>query len=647
MRSSKNYYTSKIIISAAALILAACQETTPVTDKTQNKAEALSLQKMMAENAKTEESRKVSEGMQAILAGDYAQANRIFNVLLIDDPLNSGLHTLNGLAYHLMGKKGDVAKYELAQAGYEQSLKIDPNNTFASLQLGRIKAEKKDYVAAQENFSNVLLHDPSHTEALYELASASYHLGDLKTAAMSIDRVLAKKTNDAHHLRAAALIYAAVGNQEKAQLYLTQYQKIETNSRQKKYLENRLQDWAHFHSNKALTVAQADPGAPAPVTPEAPPSAPQTPASPTPPMAAAGQEVEEFPPSVVEEPKEEMVVIDAVVMSVSDEATTSKGNNILENLTLSLAPWTYYRARNAGAAISSGSVFPTNNSSTASNTSLGASSGITGSALKGQTATLITQGISLGTVNYSLNIANASKNYVEIIGRPSLTASVGKKASFLTGTDKKIVVSGNFGGNVTQNPLGVNLEVEVVSYDQDTVTLHITLEGSAEGSLITAVNANQSTFDVTRSKVDTYVKTKLGETVMLAGHTESLVTSNKSGTPFLQNIPLLQYLFSEENTNHSRRSVMYLLTPRGYKENLKKTKQFFSHGEEFGPRPLLTEFEARHKDWYDPSYNQISILSNLGPNYHQFRTGDLKPLKWDHDDSVSESVRGIADFLWY
>jgi tetratricopeptide (TPR) repeat protein len=696
----KKYTLSAVVVcSAAALLLAACQDQTPTTspEKETKTSASRSLQEMMATHAKTDDDKEIAKGMQAIIEGDYTLASRTFNTLLIDDPLNSGLHTLNALTYQLMAKKnGETGKAELAEAGFQQALKIDPNNAFAALQLGRIKSEKQDYVAAQEQFARVLLEEPNNSKALYELAVASYHLGDAKTATTMIDRALTANPNSLQTIRAAALIYAAAGRTTQAKTYLTKYNALETSPRQKQYMTKRINDWAHFHKEGSLVVAQATPPTPdaaaqaaaaAAATPPAgaPGAAPTTPTDANAAALAAAAQAQvtpvpgatPTPPAItptpaagggpqIEEDVDKMVVLDAVVMRVSDIGTTSKGNNIMDSLTMTLSPFNYLKARNAGGPIQAGvPFFPGNNLSDLVPTGQSGAQGAFGSIPlapagkvlnpnNGSTATLITQGLTFGTINYSLNIANIAKENVEIIGRPSLTSTVGKPATFFTGTEKHIAIAGNFGGSLTTTPVGFTLKVTVLKYEKGMVTLEIELEGSSIQNNLTPVatgtttGAPQSVFDVDKSNMKTNVEVPVGCTIILGGHTERQTQTTKEGFPILQDIPIVQYFFSTETTKSARKSIMYLITPRSYNEAKQEAKQYFARGEEFGPRPELTALEKRHKDWYAPSNNNILTFARLAPLYHDYRTGDLKPIQWYHrNDDVEESVRAVAEFLWF
>ena len=669
------YSLRPLSVSLIALMLASgCQDNAqpktttnpPQTDKNGS----VTLAKMMAEQGNKKGREEAASGLKDLVAGRYQEASRTFNTLLFDDPTNSGYHTLNAVTYHMIAKSGDVTQFDLAESGYMQALKFDPNNTYAWLQLGRLKVDKKDYAGAQDDLANVLLIEPNNMEAAYELSMASYLLGDLKTAKATIKRVLAhsKKANKPA-FRAAALIYAAAGDETQAQKYLELYLAQETNQKQKNYVARRVEDWKNLRNNPDLLVAQADTtstehyeesgpidvidvqdttGSADPAATVGTPTAttPTPPATPTPTAAKAADVKPADPKKKIRkrafvEPQENMVVIDAVVMRVSEEGRTTKGNNILDNFSVTLAPFTQYTARKAGGSIS-GTVFPG-----------GAAGGsVTGAAPTNGTAKLFTQGISFGSITYSMKIANARDTYVEVVGRPTMTTFVGKPSSFFSGDDIKIAVSGNFSGSVTTNPTGNTLDITPLSLENGFVTLEVTFTGSLLTTSLNELVGGAATqikpFKIARSSIKTTVRVKLGETIMLGGTQERILETSKEGFPLLKDIPGIQYLFSQENSTSVHKSVIYLLTPKSHREYTREVKSYFAEGDNEGLyRPNLTELEMRHKDWFDPSNTQITLLRQVAPLYREFRTGDVLPEQWYHPDSISENLTQLADFLWY
>jgi tetratricopeptide (TPR) repeat protein len=668
------FLISKFLIPLLMLCVGGCYEEN-VTTLSQNPDDPDSLDQLIAENIDSEQKEQVIEGIQALRQRDYKTASRVFNTILIDDPTNSALHTLNALTYQLRGKEGDIAAADLAVAGYEQAKGANPNNVIAYIQLGRIQADKKNYLKAQEEFSEALLLEPNNTEALYELSSTSYLMGDLKTACMSIDRLLKISPTKPEYIRAGALIYAAVGKKEKTQKLLATYKNVEPSNRKRHHLEQRVQDWHHLHANGGIVVAQADSAMPNfdaaspnqdPAQAEAAAAAAQAAAA----QAAAAQ-VPAHPPAgnqnnhqkpgerdqtVYEEPEEDMVDIDGVVLRSSQDGSTLKGNNILTNFTATISPYTKVKAKHA-SAVTAITTPPILQATTVPGTTQAIAQSSVATALLGDGGTksvvkVLAKGVSLNTITYGLNIANATSTYVEIIARPTLTTKIGKAAEFFTGSETRIAISGNFGGNITTTPTGNTLKVTPLSIENGYVTLDVELIGSflTETDEVIASRAATLTplvFSLDKSSVKTTVRVKTGETIMLAGTVERTDLSRTSGFPVLKDIPLVQYLFSQNANQSNRKWVIYMITVRSRRENLKDTKAYFARGEEEDYRPNLSELEKRYQDWFDPHQNYICILRGLDHVYRDFRGGDFIPVYWYYPVQLDDTLRQIIAFLWY
>lgn len=430
--------------------VASCTHDGIVSTPRSEKISLIDFDRIIPPNINAKEKEKIIEGVETLKKQDYAKASQLFNAILNDDPTNSFVHTLNALTYQMMGKNGDYGSYDLAEAGYLQAKKFDSNNMFASLQLGRVKAEKKNYVGAQDEFAEVLLFDPKNQEALYELASVSYLMGDVKTASMSVDQLLKENNKSPKYLRAAAMIYAAQGHKDQAKIFLGDYKKFEKSQKDTAYLERRVDDWVRAHETEGVKLVKSSEDSTAAVQGFMDmPSEPGR--SPTENIIFPTR----HPRPVNPEPKEPMVVIDGVVMRVIEEAQTSKGNNILNNFTLTIAPYTKYAASHAGSAITGASIFPLNNSTASSNNS--SIPGSVNSAVQNinNNVLLVTRGISFGTLSYALNIANATRQHIEIIGRPTLTTYVGKPSAFFNGAELDIALTSSFGGGPFKKHLRV------------------------------------------------------------------------------------------------------------------------------------------------------------------------------------------------
>jgi Flp pilus assembly protein TadD len=620
------------------------------------KTSTRTVEQMLAEKGHMNEDLK--QGVELLLAGNYQEASKSFNLALFKDQTNGWIHYLNGLSYQLYAKQGDITQYDLAQAAFEQALKYDPNNIMASLQLARVYSAKKDFAKAQEELANVLIIEPNNKDAAYELAYVSYQMGDVKSASMAINRASLLAPQNPEVRRAEAMILAASGKGEKALEQLAQYQNLHKGDADAARTRKRVEDWNHLYKS-GLVLAQADPAANpsadieaaaagAEAEPDAPTASTEGQGAPdaggAPPAAAPQPKAAPPKAEPAKAPQSDMVFLDAVVLRVSDQGTTTKGNNILDGLNVSLSPGSYgkgwSKSNNTGGGSSHSFGFLQGTAAAGAITG----SGLTPIADGLSTTRVFTQGVSFSTLNYSLKIANAERNYVEVVGRPSLVASVGKPATFFSGRELTLGLTGQNGGTIQKVPVGTTLKVTPSALEGNMVTLDIALYGSLiTDNTFLSNDPTQRWTDVGLSKVTTNIQVALGETIMLGGISERIDIQDKSGFPVLQDIPGIQLLFSQETTDSQRKSVMYLITPRSYLDNKKKTATITisEKGEN------MTELERRNQNWFDPANNTVVILKHLAPLYREFRHGDLPPMRWDMPNVVGLQVEQALNFIYY
>lgn len=645
---SCKFLVTTCFVSLLTLGMSGCSEAPETPTKTMADAKHDNHQKTLKQYLKERESdvsqANLSSGLEKLYAGDYDGASALFNASLYENSKNPLGHYLNALVYHIKAQKGDQSQYAVAETGYLNALKYNPNLPQAYVQLGRVYMAQERFRAAQDMFASALLIDNENQDALYELASASYFSGDVSHAEAAINQFLKKYPDKAMGYRAAAMIYAAIGNGAKTQENFDRYRELATNPSQVAGVEKRINDFQALHAKGKIILAQAQDSATVSDVTGQP--------SPEPAAPAAGAEAAAAPaaaPAAGEkkpgEEEESMVVVDAMVLRVSEEGHSVKGNNIMEKFNLNVAPGTFLRGR--GVASFDGKfdgVKPADN--TFANTfSLDAAAAGTGGTISN--AWMFSQGLSFGNVAYSLNIANVNRSRIEIIGRPSLVASTGKKASFFSGTELVLGLTGQFGGTITKTPVGVTLEITINSINKSEVVLDVSLYGS-----ILAVDALQDVDDASKkftkiglSRVQTSVKVNLGETIMIGGILEGVHQFKKTGFPILQDIPIVQYFFSQESIDNTHKSVMYLLTPRRYKDTVRDIKNNINEAEK---RHNLTELEERNKDWYDPRGNMILILKRMTPLYREFRFGDIASMEWDYiKGSIDDQLNSLVSFLYY
>lgn len=185
----------------------------------------------------------------------------------------------------------------------------------------------------------------------------------------------------------------------------------------------------------------------------------------------------------------------------------------------------------------------------------------------------------LNSTSYALTIApvtmQALLNDVDtkIMQTPRLRATNGEKAK-LTIADKIPIATGSFGtplgvgtavGAVgvntqfTYTDVGVIMEITPIIHPDGQVTLKTSLQvsnlnGSSTIGGITQPIISQRTEELTARLND-------GEVSMLGGILEQDYTRTIAGTPFLGEIPILRYFFSQEQKEVVSNEIVFLLIP--------------------------------------------------------------------------------------
>lgn len=648
------------MLGSALLLISSCSDNQIEygKDSAKRNLHDKSLKEIIAEHkGKNTKKGEIAEGIDLMLAGNYEEAGMHFNRILMTDPTNPTVHLLSGINYQLKATDGDINQLDIAEAGLNQALKFNPANALASLQLGRVKKAKKRYSEAQEEFASTLLIDPDNQEALYELAATSYLMGDLKTARVAIERYLKTYPYKPEALQSAAVIRSACGDSSAAAKALIKLKSIKDQDFRAKEAQRRVLDWKKLYDSGLITLAQATGGAdPMASAPSLTGGSDAAGAGAAPPAQAPAEAASATPSPVSgATAKPTMVVIDALVMRTSETTGSQKGNNILENFAVTLAPGTHLKSRAKGAIQGAGAapdfsgvtVFP------AIGTGANAISALGTVTAGGQNpfavSRLFAQGVTFGSVQYSLNIANTEQSNIQVVDRPSVTTILGQKGEFFSGTEYVLGLGGQYGGNITRTPVGIELVVTPTVYDPetDTVTLDIRMYGSLLGLSGLADDVTKSFSEFNLSRVYTTVNMKMGETLMLGGIQTRTDQQDKNGFPILQDIPGLQYLFSNANTSGERKVVTFLITPRLAADAKKLTQMQFAH-EKTREQLTLSQLELRNKDWFsNPVPNWVVHYKMMDNLYREFRTGDVPEMKWEQPENLQEKLDAVRSFFYY
>lgn len=575
----------------------------------------------------SEADRLAGEALKLTSENKLEEASVVINQALQLKIDKSYFHLLNGLVYHLMARQGKQANYDLAGQGYAMAIRFDPGNWMARYFLGRLRIDEGKYDSAVPEFAEALMIQPEDPQVLNSLMYAAYRTGapDIAASAMTALESTGKLEGELL-LRNAAIVSAALGQNEKADGLLERLRKSGMEPRILAHVERRVAEWKRLHRQKQATrppeviktqFGSADAGAPA---------ADASVGAVAGPGGGIGVALEPISPNA------KMVVVDVVLISTEETISAQRGVNLLNGLQLQFGSSTtpaWQRTR------------------TRAGDSTGAPAGT-----DPKFTDAITRTITIPAISYSLNIFNAANQRNEVLARPSLVALTGRPSEFFSGVELNAV--SNPGGQGS-NPISILKEIGV----QLTVTPNLLPDGRlqmtviAQRTFIKTPNADatfQQKLETTKNKVSANVVMRYGETLILGGLSEKESGNTRDGVPLLQDVPLLQYLFSRRTNTDFQKSVLILITPRPaeYVYQPERARQEYEKTLSEDERPIAS-LRARYADWFKPYPNWASVFHQLQENslYREFRTGDVDLESWSDMRSVNDRLRIIKDFLYY
>ncbi len=162
--------------------------------------------------------------------------------------------------------------------------------------------------------------------------------------------------------------------------------------------------------------------------------------------------------------------------------------------------------------------------------------------------------------------AAAADTHASIIQRPRIQTSQAKPASFFVGQTVPYVTGSTYGsayGNsssYSQLSVGVELDVTPFINPDGLVVMDIQQEiDDINGSTpITGVGNIPNTDKRTLSSE---IAVRNGDTVMLGGFIRNQKSTSRSGVPYLEDIPLLGYLFTQHSSSKQREELIVLMRP--------------------------------------------------------------------------------------
>ena len=430
------------------------------------------------------------------------EIRNLVDAALLKDPSNFHLNFLSGLVYDAASTSGSEGR-ELARVGYIASLRSDPTFWPANYQLGLLALEDKDPISAERFFLAAAFFAPESAQVFYALARAAYCAGDVTNAAPALMRAIAlSPPTQAEELVTAALVSAATGDQIGAQKWLDA---LSTSGKPALdgYLQSRVRD--------LLAPAQSI----------------QT-------IPAAGSAKT---PMSVTAPRRKMATVDVVIIRRVEAQSNSSGINLMDALSLQFGSTLINSQRSrmydkqANAVVSDA------------------------------VTTINGLNLAVPAITYSLNIANAGGSHSSIEARPTILVYDGQTSKLFSGGTLTYAAGGSLSSQSFTKEVGLTLSVTPKFTDADTVTLNIS---TGLETFITkpAVGTFQESLQTDKASTDVTADLRFGDTIVVSAGRYANVQASKSGTPVIQDVPLLGSLFKKRFNSYDSNDLLILLSVR-------------------------------------------------------------------------------------
>ena len=184
-------------------------------------------------------------------------------------------------------------------------------------------------------------------------------------------------------------------------------------------------------------------------------------------------------------------------------------------------------------------------------------------------------GYNLGNFAFSVSGGSftflATDSNTKILQNPEVRALNNEKATLRIG-DRVPIATGSFAGTVGGtgvSPLvqtqfqyldvGVNVDITPHIHSNNEITLKMALEISSVTGQQSIGGVTQPIIGQRRIEVDTRLAD--GEVNLMGGILEDSETQSMSGYPWISKLPLLKYLFAQDNRDRTENEIVFAITP--------------------------------------------------------------------------------------
>jgi general secretion pathway protein D len=225
----------------------------------------------------------------------------------------------------------------------------------------------------------------------------------------------------------------------------------------------------------------------------------------------------------------------------------------------------------------SASLQGTTTTTTTTGTDTTGTTGTTGTTTSSNNGLTLNNLANLNSNNVAMTVSQATANLLltdsdtRVLQNPRIRATDGQKADLKVGSKIPIatgsyqtgaataVVSSLVNTQFQYQDVGVEIEITpTIHYDRD-VTLKLKMAISQQSGSVNLSGINEPIFS--QRTVDQTIRLREGEASILGGLLQQSLSNNFSGIPGLSQIPLLKYLFSNNDKIQSQDEIVFLLIP--------------------------------------------------------------------------------------
>jgi len=149
------------------------------------------------------------------------------------------------------------------------------------------------------------------------------------------------------------------------------------------------------------------------------------------------------------------------------------------------------------------------------------------------------------------------KGAAKILSKPKLLTRSGTKAEFSVGGEFPVISGGVGGGEIEWKEYGIILRIKPEVVGDNKIKASI----ETEVSRLDWANKVDNYPAISTRRAKNNVVVRNGQTIAIAGLTETKQETQKTGLPILSDLPILGYLFGQEKVVEEQNTILIFITP--------------------------------------------------------------------------------------